>query len=164
MKTTIHNLRSLPIAAQKLKTQSSSALGHNDVLKDKIKSLSAIIALKIKAINGLVLRNKGRALLGVLLKDVRAARPHRTKSVVRQVAVFSFLVHRLVKHSGFKGAVLYLKACQVLLQQVVGGFRVSNIDDLKVRPKRNKAGLPLVIPAGVRVLISKDRHIPTIRL
>jgi hypothetical protein len=67
-------------------------------------------------------------------------------------------------HSGLKGLVIYLKASQVLLQQVVGGFRVLDLAELKVRPSRNRAGLPLIIPAGVRVRISRDRDIKTIRL
>jgi hypothetical protein len=87
-----------------------------------------------------------------------------SKSLVKQVCVFSFFVAKLVRHSGTKGAVLYLKACQVLLQQVVGGYRVVDLSELKVRPRRNRAGLPLVIPAGVRVRISRDRNISDIRL
>jgi hypothetical protein len=60
--------------------------------------------------------------------------------------------------------VLYLKACQVLLQQCVAGYRVVDLGELKVRPSRNRAGVPLIIPAGVRVLISRDRDIPSIKL
>jgi hypothetical protein len=63
-----------------------------------------------------------------------------------------------------KGLVLYLKACQVLLQQSVGGYRVVDLSDLKVRPSRNRAGVPLIIPSGVRVLISRDRDISSIKL
>jgi hypothetical protein len=51
-----------------------------------------------------------------------------------------------------------------MLQQVVGGYRVIDLAELKVRPARNRAGLPLIIPAGVRVRISRDRDIRLIKL
>lgn len=95
---------------------------------------------------------------------VRTVRPKASKSVVKQVAGFAFLLHHLVKTQGVKGTVLYLKACQVLLQQSVGGYKVVDLSDLKMRPRRNRAGLPLVIPAGVRTRITRDRSIPDIRL
>jgi len=63
-----------------------------------------------------------------------------------------------------KGAVLYLKACQVLLQQSIGGYVVIDIGELNVRPKRTRSGIPRIIPAHVRSLILKERHIPSIRL
>jgi len=119
---------------------------------------------KLKTINGLITRNGGRGLINILLQYVKAIRPRTSQSVVRQVAAFVFLLHNLVKYSGTKGAVLYLKACQVLLQQSVGGYIVADLADLKVRPKRTRSGLPRVIPAGVRVMIVKDRHIPSIKL
>jgi hypothetical protein len=67
-------------------------------------------------------------------------------------------------HRGLKGLVIYLKASQVLLQQSVGKFRVVDISELKVRPKRNRAGVPLIIPAYSRQLISCKRDIDTIKL
>lgn len=123
-----------------------------------------MISSQITYINGLASRNGGRGLIGLFLEYIRAIRSRASKSLVKQVCVFSFFVAKLVRHSGLKGAVLYLKACQVLLQQVVGGYRVVDLSELKVRPRRNKAGLPLVIPAGVRVRISRDRNIADIKL
>lgn len=52
----------------------------------------------------------------------------------------------------------------MMLQQVVGGYKVVDLSELKVRPSRNRVGLPLIIPAGVRVRISRDRDIRLIRL
>lgn len=145
------------------KLKASLAPGQ-DHMKERIRTLEHVISSKIKIINGLASRNGGRGLINVLLRYVRGVRPKATKSVVRQVAGFTFFVGRLVRHSGLKGAVLYLKACQVLLQQSVGGYRVVDLADLKVRPKRNRSGLPLIIPAGVRRMIIRDRDIPSIRL
>lgn len=127
-------------------------------------TLQHVIDRNIKIINGLITRNGGRGLINELLSYVRAIYPRSTKSVAIQVVCFCFLLNKLVRGQGMKGAVLYLKACQVLLQQAVGGYRVSDLSDLKMRPKRTRSGIPQVIPAGVRVRIQRDRHIPTIKL
>lgn len=133
-------------------------------MQKRIKTLEHFISLKIKSINGLIFRNEGRGLINTLLQCVRGVRPRSSKSVVRQVAGFVFYVSRLARHSGLKGVVIYLKASQVLLQQSVGGYRVLDLAELKVRPRRNKAGVPLIIPAGVRVRITRDRDISSIKL
>lgn len=130
----------------------------------KIILLADVIASKLKTINGLVFRNKGRGLIKLTLRLVRGVHPRSSKSVVKQVVRFAFKCHNLARHSGLKGLVIYLKACQVLLQQVVGGYKVLDLTELKVRPSRNRAGVPLIIPAGVRCLISRDRDIRLIRL
>lgn len=148
------------LMSQKAKANAS----WSDELSARVNSLSDLLRSKMKTINGLILRNKGRGLITILLKFSRGVRPRSTKSVVKQVVTFSFFIHKLAKHNGLKGVVIYLKACQVLLQQVVGGYRVNDLGELKVRPARNKAGIPLIIPAGIRVLISRDRHIPSIKL
>lgn len=135
-----------------------------DSLQERIKTLEHVIASKIKTINGLIFRKEGRGLIGILLKYIRGVRPRSSKSVVRQVAGFVFYISRMARHSGLKGVVIYLKACQVLLQQSVGGYRVLDISELKVRPSRNRRGIPLIIPAGVRAKISRDRDIPSIKL
>jgi hypothetical protein len=57
---------------------------------------------------------------------------------------------------GDKGTTLYLKSCQVLLQQSIAGYKVSDITELKSRVKRTKAGLPRIIPAGVRKRIRQN--------
>lgn len=133
-------------------------------MKEAIKTLEYVISSKIKAFNGLSTRNGGRGLIRQLLKLVRTVLPRLTKSGVVQVVIFTFFLSRLIRHSGSKGAVLYLKTCQVLLQQSVAGYRVSDLTELKMRAKRTRSGLPRVIPAGARRLIIRDRNIRVIRL
>lgn len=142
----------------------SGNLRSADGVTKRIKTLETFISAKIKSINGLIFRKEGRGLIGLLLEYVRAIRPRSSKSVVRQVAGFVFFCSKMARHSGLKGLVIYLKACQVILQQCVGGFRVLDLGELKVRPSRNRSGVPLIIPSGVRVLISHKRDIPTIKL
>lgn len=133
-------------------------------MKLRMNTLTDVISSKIKSINGLVTRKGNRGLIGYLLCYIRGVRPRSSKSVVKQVAGFVFFCKRIASHSGVKGLVIYLKACQVLLQQSVGGYRVVDIGELKVRPSRNRAGVPLIIPAGVRVRISRDRNISDIKM
>lgn len=133
-------------------------------MKKVINTLESVITKKIKIFNGLPIRNGGRGLIKQLLLIVRTVLPRLTKSGVVQVVVFSFFLSRLIRNSGSKGAVLYLKTCQVLLQQSVAGYRVHDISDLKMRVKRTKSGLPRVIPAGARRMIIRDRNIRVIRL
>jgi len=57
---------------------------------------------KLKIINGLVFRNKGRGLISTILCIVRGVRPRSSKSVVKQVSLFSFRCYRIAKHSGLK--------------------------------------------------------------
>jgi hypothetical protein len=146
-----------------LASQSQEKLRIDD-LKQRMLTLEKVINAKLKTINGLVFRNKGRGLIGTILRISRGVRPRSSKSVVKQVAHFSFRCYRLAKHNGLKGLVIYLKASQVLLQQCVAGYRVVDLAELKVRPSRNRAGVPLIIPAGVRVQISKGRDIQSIKL
>lgn len=133
-------------------------------MKTQMETFESLIAEKIKIINGLVTGNGGRGLINVLLKYVRPVRPKATKSVVKQVVIFCFRSHKIAAASGLKGLVIYLKACQVMLQQSIGHYRVADLSELKVRPKRTRSGVPLMIPAGARRSIFRDRDIPTIRL
>jgi hypothetical protein len=157
------NARASRLTTPRVRLQ--EGLGADSEMKERIETLSDVLSKKMKAINGLVFRNGGRGLIALLLKAVRGVRPKATKSVVKQVARFVFSCYRIAKHCGLKGLVLYLKASQVLLQQSVGGFRVRDLADLKVRPKRNRSGVPvMMIPADARRRITRDRDIPTIRL
>lgn len=139
-------------------------IGWNAGMDKRVDTLNNLIAERIIMINGLVTRNGARGLINVFLEYVKAIRPRTTKSVVRQVASFIFYVGKLYKHNGMHGTVIYLKACQVLLQQSIAGYVVADLTELKVRPKRTKRGIPIIIPAQVRKLILRDRHIPSIKL
>jgi hypothetical protein len=64
---------------------------------------------------------------------------------------------------GEKGATLHLKSCQVLLQQSIAGYKVSDLAELKRRVKRTRAGLPRIIPSGARRRI-REGDLQCIRL
>ena len=54
------------------------------------------------------------------------------------------------KRSGIKFLVLYLKAAQILLQQSVGEYKVSDTRSFKVAVARTRSGIPRIIPADSR--------------
>ena len=61
----------------------------------------------------------------------------------------------LKKNMGIPGVVKYLKVCAVLMQQVVSGYKLSDLTGLGLRVSRSKGGLPRIIPAMLRKEISK---------
>jgi hypothetical protein len=69
----------------------------NDDLKQRMNTLTKVINSKLKIINGLVFRNKGRGLISTILCIVRGVRPRSSKSVVKQVSLFSFRCYRIAK-------------------------------------------------------------------
>jgi len=118
-------------------------------------TLSSLIGRNTNAIRGLVHRNMGRGLIGWLIKVSRAVLFHCKPSTVRQIGHFVSRLRTLYRTQGEKGTTLYLKSCQVLLQQSIAGYKVHDISELKVRVRRTKSGLPQIIPAGVRDRIRK---------
>lgn len=74
-------------------------------------------------------------------------------SDVKVILVFCRDCSRLARRSGVKYLVLYLKAAQVLLQQSVGGQKLSDTRPLKVAVSRSRSGLPRWIPRQHRLLI-----------
>lgn len=118
-----------------------------------------LISKRLEAINGLLMRNHGRGLIKHLLKVVDVLRLHRTASDVKLVSYFAFWAVKIAASQGMRGLVLHLKTCQVLTQQAVGQYRVSDLADLKRRVKRSRTGFPLVIPRAQRILLRKgDGH------
>jgi len=67
--------------------------------------------------------------------------------------VFTRASFRLLAKSGRPGLVLYLKACNVLLMQAVGGMKLDGTRGLKVAVSRSADGLPRIIPRIQRGLI-----------
>jgi hypothetical protein len=108
--------------------------------------MEAQIERKIKAFNGLLLRNGGKSLVGRLLSIVTPLVGKVTRSSVAITCYFSFSVVRLIRNMGVKGAVLYLKACHVLMMQAIAKDKIKDQGPLKIRVKTARSGLPLIIP------------------
>jgi hypothetical protein len=99
----------------------------------------------------------GRALGAALMKCVHLREGGLTFFWYSAIFRFAKFVVRLQRHSGWPYVVLYLKASSVLLQQSVGGHKISNTRDLKSAVSRTAVGLPRVIPMRHRrALMSGD--------
>lgn len=90
----------------------------------------------------------GRPLLKVLFLITPVVGIKRNLSVVKVLITFAANVYRLSKKGGLRFGVIYLKASSTLLQQAIGGQRLSDLGPLGARVSRTKAGgLPRLIPA-----------------
>lgn len=79
-------------------------------------------------------------------------------SLIVGLVSFSKDCAKIAKSSGVKYLVTYLKACQVLLQQSIGGYKVHNTRQLNGAISRTKSGLPRIIPAYHRYQIRMMRR------
>nr|UJQ92521.1 MAG: putative RNA-dependent RNA polymerase [Mitoviridae sp.] len=112
-----------------------------------IKKVNATFRVKAK---GLMLRLFSRMLPALGLKTTLAR--------VRSILVFITNCNRVYRTQSMKGLVLWLKANTVVLQQSLGGFRLKDLTPLKMRVKRNRAGLPRLILSEDRAKIRAGNH------
>lgn len=73
-----------------------------------------------------------------------------TVARVRTILAFIANCKAIYRQQGMKGLVLWLKSNTVVLQQILGGFRLKDLTPLKARISRNRAGFP-------RAILSQDR-------
>jgi len=76
-----------------------------------------------------------------------------TVARVRTVLAFIANCRVIYRAQGMKGLVLWLKSNTVVLQQVLGGFRLKDLTPLKARVSRTRSGLPRAILSQDRALI-----------
>jgi len=152
------NMKKVNYSSQIPKNVSTSTLPVSSLglTSNVTKTFGHMIEDKVKQINGTITRNGGSALINIMQMILDLALPHRKSSTVAAVVIFVRLVNRLVMTQGMKGAVIHLKAAQVLLMQSVAGYRVKDISDLNRRVKRTRgSGIPRLIPTQMRQLIRK---------
>lgn len=122
------------------------------------KTFGNMVEEKIESFNGMAIRNGGRRLIGWFKQSLLGLMDGKLGNNIGAIASFSFWFWRLYKHRGMRGAVIHMKAAQVLLMQATGGDRVKDISELKVRVKRSKPGLPRIIPVLHRRRIMKGER------
>lgn len=99
------------------------------------------------------IRNNGTTL-GQALRRVLALREGGlTRHWCLTAISFGRFVAALQKNGGWRGVVVYLKGCHVLLQQVVGGQKLDNPRRLGCAISRSRQGLPRIIPNYHRKMI-----------
>lgn len=77
---------------------------------------------------------------------------YRTRVIIR----FLTRCKHLYRHRGMVGLVNYLKACQVLFQQSLGGMKLRDTIELKARVSRTASGMPRVIDPLLRNAIRRE--------
>jgi len=100
--------------------------------------------------NGMVRVKAGRPLLGWFSRIIPLVGGSINRSWIKVIFVYVRAVHRLYKSGGMQHALLYIKACSILLQQSVGGQRIDDTGPFGVRVSRTKSGCPRIIPAQMR--------------
>jgi len=98
-------------------------------------------------------RNIGLTLGAALRRVVWLRDGGPTRNWVSTVLYFGRFVGAIQSKNGWKGVVAYLKACHVLLSQVLARNPIKDSLLLGARVKRSRQGLPLVIPPQMRVAI-----------
>lgn len=120
--------------------QTSSLFSTGSAVKERLLGLGSTL-------NGLLKVKLGRPFLKVLLLLPPVVGIRRNLSLVKVLITYLAHLWRLQKHGGFKFLVIHLKTCHVLLQQAIGGQRLSDTGPLGSRVSRTRSGgLPRVIP------------------
>jgi hypothetical protein len=117
-------------------------------------------------LNGMLKVKLGRPFLKVLFLLPPVVGIKRNLSLVKVLITFLAHIHRLWKASGFKFVVIYLKSCHTLLQQALGGQKLTDTGPLGARVSRTRnssRGLPRIIPSLHRKRI-RDGEVVIIRL
>lgn len=104
----------------------------------------------ISSINWQPVRNIGLTLGSTFRRLVWLRDGGPTRNWVSTVLYFGRFVGTIQRKNGWTGVVTYLKACHVLLSQVLARNPIRDSGLLGVRVKRSRQGLPLVIPYRMR--------------
>lgn len=98
--------------------------------------------------NGLLKVKLGRPMLKVLFLIPTVLGIKRNLSLVKVLITYLASVHRLYAAGGMRFVVIYLKACHTILQQSIGGQRLSDVGPFGARVSRTRSGgLPRLIPS-----------------
>lgn len=98
--------------------------------------------------NGLLKVKLGRPMLKVIFLIPTVLGIKRNLSLVKVLITYLASVHRLYAAGGMRFVVIYLKACHTILQQSIGGQRLSDVGPFGARVSRTRSGgLPRLIPS-----------------
>jgi len=97
-----------------------------------------------------IARKGGQSMVGIILRLLPAMQGKVNPNVGRVVKTFFRRLSTLAISQGIPGLVKYLKACSVLTQQSIAGYKIREISP---RVSRTKSGLPRLLPAPLRRLI-----------
>jgi len=104
-----------------------------------------------EALTGMIMRNHGQAFVGLFIRIITALGGVPSIMLVRSIKTFFSNTCQIANTQGVKGLVLYLKVCNVCLQQYICGHKGSS--PMKPRVSLTLSGIPRVIPAWMRNFI-----------
>jgi hypothetical protein len=106
----------------------------------------------------ILIRNNGRSMVWLLKRAIEPLVVRWNGSLVAGLVSFSRDCSAIARLSGIKYLVTYLKGCQVLLQQSIGGHKIVSTRPLKAAIGRTKSGIPTMIPSSHRIYIRMKRR------
>lgn len=116
----------------------------------KTEQLQQILAKAQKSMIDQLFRNKQPSFAVHFIRMCRVVAGTTNRSHVRISRAFTVTVAAFGRRSSRKQTVLYLKTCQILLQQVVAGQYTKDLSPFGARVARTKRGLPRIIPRVIR--------------
>jgi hypothetical protein len=126
--------------------------------------ISASVAVSTNSINDTFRVKAKGALLQLIIRLAEVIGLKVSSYKVRVILAFLRKCSALYRHRGMKGLVNYLKASQVLFQQILGGMRLSDTSELKCRVSRTKYGLPRIIDRDWRFRVRKEENVLIMKL
>lgn len=101
----------------------------------------------------------GRPIVNLLLLVARSVGWKMNLSLVKVTITFARNIHMIVKKSGTRFAVLYLKALSTTTMQSLGGHKLENMSPMGLRFARTGTGLPRIIPTLHRVRLRRGDYL-----
>jgi hypothetical protein len=101
---------------------------------------------------GMILRNKGQAITGIILRMLPVMGGKPSRSVVRSIKLVLHSMSDIAHSQGLTGLVKYLKMVSVLTQQIIAGHKTL---DTHPRISRTNSGIPRLFPVSIRIGIRK---------
>lgn len=109
-------------------------------------------AFNYASISAILARNSGGGLAGIFLRLIPVVHGKITPVKAKMTKVFLARASKVIETQGFYGLVKYLKACSVLLQQQVAGYKTN---PQSPRVSRTNSGIPRILPVYMRRMIQR---------
>jgi len=104
-------------------------------------------------ISAMIFVKEGRPMINFLKTIIYPLGGNMSRNWVRTIVVYLRQLNSLRRKNGVAFVVKYQKACYVLLQQIISGHKLYDMNGLGLRVSRSSSGLPRIIPAYHRKLI-----------
>lgn len=108
---------------------------------------------------GDIIRVKAGATFVFILKKMKMIVGGRvSEGFIKSLRVTVNQLRHIQKTQGNKGLIIYLKTCQICLQQAASGYHVSNTRSIGSRVSRTKGSCyPRIIPVQHRIIMLNDK-------